>query len=340
MRKIIAIVAVLAIVAVSFSFTPANAGPGFFKHLGRTFLFKTSALFKPNPAVYPVEANNHFHYSLKNVLGNTTTFKGLMYDLGPTHPYDASNKSGDWEIIEFCFSDACYNAGTTGETGKEKAPGYEEVMTALFSPHSIASVGKFGMMGTGRVDVWPSSEKGTIDSMYFGCMFIPFTVAKMQIDNKELKLSKCLTWDIRNKDKAKRYPMTDSADTLKVPPVIIKGSTYLPMRDMAEKVIGKDLCKVGWDAKTKTASYTFEYKNVYFKMMLPLDKKTVTLELKTGDGKIFRDNVTVSTAATIYNGSTVVPVRMVSELLGAKVNYEAATKSVTIYFPEAETPEQ
>lgn len=338
MRKIIAVVAVLAIVAVSFSLTPANAGPGFFKHLGRTFLFKMSALFKPNPTVYPVESNNHFKYSCKNVLGKTTKFQGLMNNLGPTAPYNADDKSGDWEIVEFCFSDACYNAGTTGTTGQEKAAGYEEYMTSLFSPHSIASVGKFGMMGTGRVDVWPLGEKGTLDSMYFGCMFVPFTVAKMQIDNKELKLTKCLSWNITNRDKSKRYPLTDSADTLKVPPVSIKGSTYLPMRDMAEKVIGKEFCNVGWDAKTKTASYTFEYKNVYFKMMLPLDKKTVTLELKTGDGKILRDNVTVKTAATNYNGATVVPVRMVSELLGARVDYDAATKSITIYFPEAEEP--
>jgi HJR/Mrr/RecB family endonuclease len=128
--------------------------------------------------------------------------------------------------------------------------------------------------------------------------------------------------------------MTDSADTLNVPPVILKSSTYLPMRDMGEKVIGKDYCKVGWDAATRTASYTFEYKNVYFKMMLPVDKTTVTLELKDGTGKIHRDNVVVKTAATIYQGRTVVPVRMVSELLGAKVDYEAATKTVTVYFPE------
>ncbi len=333
MKKIIAIVAVLAIAAVGFS-TPANAGPGFFKHLNRTFLFKFSALFAPNPTVYPYQSNNHFHYSMKNVTDKTQKFQGMMNNLGPTAPYDANTKSGDWEIVEYCFSDACYNAGVTGTTGKEKEPGFEEAMTALFSPHGVASVGKFGQMGTGRVDVWPVGDKGTLDSMYFGCMLIPFTVAKMQIDNKELKLTKCLTWDIRNKDKALRYPMTNSTDTLKVPPVIIKGSTYLPMRDMGEKVIGKDYCQVGWDAATKTASYTFAFKSVYFKMSLPLNSTTVTLELKTGDGKMFKDKVTVKTAAINYNGSTVVPVRMISELLGARVDYEAATKTVTCYFPE------
>jgi hypothetical protein len=334
MRKFIAVVAVLAIVAAGFAITPANAGPGFFKHLNRTFLFKTVALFAPNPAVYPEQSENHFKYSMKNVIGKTSKFQGMMNNLGPTKPYNADDKTGDWEIVEYCFSDACYNAGITGTTGKEKEAGFEEAMTALFSPHSIASAGKFGMMGTGRVDVWPINEKGTIDSMYFGVMLIPFTVAKMQINNTEVKLTKVLTWDIRNKDKAKRYPMTDSTDTLKVPPVILKGSTYLPMRDMAEKVIGKDFCKVGWDAATKTASYTFEYQNVYYKISLPLDKTTVTLELKTGDGKIFRDNVTVSTPATNYKGSTVVPVRLVSELMGAKVSYEASTKTVTVSMPE------
>ena len=337
MRKFIAIVAVLAIVAAGFAITPANAGPGFFKHLNRTFLFKPSALFKPHPSIFPVEADNHFYYSMMNLTGKSTKFQAVMNNLGPTKPYDADNKSGDWEIVEFCFSDACYNSGIVG-TSKEKAAGVEEKMTALFSPHSVASVGKFGMMGTGRVDVWPEGNKGTFDSMYFGCLFIPFTMAKMQINNTELKLTKVLTWNISNKDKSKRYPMTDSTDTLKVPPVILNGSTYLPMRDMGEKVIGKDYCKVGWDAATKTASYTFEYQNVYFKMFLPLDKTTVTLELKTGDGKILRDNVTVKTPATNYKGSTVVPVRLVSELMGAKVDYEAATKTVTVYLPDAESP--
>jgi hypothetical protein len=258
----------------------------------------------------------------------------MMNNLGPTTPYDRDTKSGQWGIVEFCFSDACYNCTVTGTTGKEKEAGYEEAMTAMFSPPDDQAISKFGQMGTGRVDVWPMGDKGTVDSLFFGCMLIPFTVAKMQIDNKQLNLTKCLSWNIRNRDKMKRYTLTDSTDTLKVPPVIIKGSTYLPMRDMGEKVIGKDYCKVGWDNATKTASYTFEYDNVYFKLFLPLNSTTVTMELKTGDGKIFRDKVTVKTAAINYNGSTVVPVRMVSELLGAKVNFDAATKTVTCYFPD------
>lgn len=333
MKKIIAIVAVLAIVAVGFS-TPANAGPGFFKHLNRTFLFKFSAMFNAHPDFYPVQANNHFHYTMKNVLDKTTKFQGVMANLGPTNPYDRDTKKGEWGIVEFCFSDACYNIGNIGTTSKDKAPGYEEEMTAMFSPPDDFKIAKFGQMNTGRVDVWPVGDKGTLDSMYFGCMLIPFTVAKMTIDDKELKLTKCLSWNIANRDKMKRYTLTDSTDTLKVPPVIIKGSTYLPMRDMGEKVIGKEYCQVGWEAATKTASYTFAYENVYFKMSLPLNSTTVTLELKTGDGKMFKDKVTVKTAAINYNGNTVVPVRMISELLGARVDYDGATKTVTCYFPD------
>ncbi|MEZ4812348.1 MAG: copper amine oxidase N-terminal domain-containing protein [Caldisericia bacterium] len=43
--------------------------------------------------------------------------------------------------------------------------------------------------------------------------------------------------------------------------------------------------------------------------------------------------VTMSVAPLIINGRTVVPLRFISEALGASVEWIGATKSIKIYYP-------
>jgi hypothetical protein len=324
MKKIAVVIAV-AIVAVIFLGTIGiSAAPSFFAHLGRTFLFKPVAKFKPST---DVKADNHIWISMKNTTDKERKFIGVITNLGPTAPED-------WEIVQYCFSDACYPPGVEGKTNRELKPGEEEPISVQLAPHDKKS--KHGQFGTAKIEVYPEDQKDMKSAFYVGSIFIPWTRAYFTLDNKTVKIQKCPVWDPMNKDKTKRYPIVESEGSLKVPPVLLKGSTYLPFRDMGEMLLG---AKVEWDSKNRIAMYTIGESNAYFKMSLPIDKKEATLQLKLGNGTMLTDKVTLKAAATIYNGSTVVPLRGVVELFGGHVEWDQTAKKATIILPPPEKEE-
>lgn len=324
MKKIVAVVAV-AIVAVIFLGTIGiSAAPTFFGHIGRTFLFKPNALFKP---ANDVKADNHIWISMKNTTDKARKFIGVITNLGPT-------ATDQWEIVQYCFSDACYPPGVEGTTNRELKPGEEELVSAQCAPHTSRS--KHGQFGTAKIEVYPEDQKDLKAAFYLGSIFMPWTRAYFTLDNKTVKIQKCLTWDPMNKDRSKRYPITETEGSLKVPPVLLKGSTFLPFRDMGEMLLG---AKVEWDSKNRIAMYTIGDTDAYFKMSLPIDKKEATLQLKLGNGTMLTDKVALKAAATIYNGSTVVPLRGVVELFGGAVEWDQATKKATIILPPPEKEE-
>jgi len=326
MKKLALIIAVALLIGIIA--TPIQAGPKLFSHNNRTFYFRPCAFYYS----IDLKPDNHHYFTMKNVTGKEQKFSGVIHNLGPSIPED------DWEIVQYCFSDACYPPEIVGTTGGEIPNGIDEDCTAQFSPHATKSKGKFGNFGTAAVDVWPVSDKAAKDTMYIVSYFIPFTIAEMVQDNAKLEVKKCNTWDPLNKDKTKRYPLTSEEFTLKVPPVNLKGSMYLPFRDMGEKVLG---AKVEWDAKTRTAMYVIgDIDKTFFKISLPIDKPTATLEARLGNGMKMKDVITLKKPATIYKGSTVVPLRGVVELFGGGVEYDAATRGVKIYLPAPVSEEE
>jgi len=97
------------------------------------------------------------------------------------------------------------------------------------------------------------------------------------------------------------------------PPVAIDGTTLVPLRGIFE-ALG---AKVEWDGATQTVSAVKGDIQV-----------SVQLNNKTGyvNGKAIPLNV----APQAINGSTMVPLRFISESLGAKVEWDGATRTVTI----------
>jgi hypothetical protein len=98
-----------------------------------------------------------------------------------------------------------------------------------------------------------------------------------------------------------------------VEPQIIGGSTMVPMRVIFEALD----CVMDWDASTKTVSASRGVKS----MSLTVNHKTAVL-----NGK----NVTLDAAPCIVNGSTLVPVRFVSEALGLEVKWDQNTRTVNL----------
>jgi len=96
------------------------------------------------------------------------------------------------------------------------------------------------------------------------------------------------------------------------PPVIDNGRTLVPMRAIFE-ALG---ASVKWDGATKTVNAS---------------KGNTNIKLVIG-GQAYKNGklADMDVPAQIYNGSTMVPLRFVSEALGAKVAWDGSTSTVNI----------
>lgn len=104
---------------------------------------------------------------------------------------------------------------------------------------------------------------------------------------------------------------------LEAPPMITSGVTVVPIRFVAES-FGVEL---KYEASTKVISFVTE-----------TGKK---IELKIGSKMALIDGtpVQLQAAPQIVKGKTMIPLRFVSEALGASVNYNASSKQITLTKP-------
>lgn len=96
-------------------------------------------------------------------------------------------------------------------------------------------------------------------------------------------------------------------------PIVVEGRTLVPLRAIFEQ-LGVN---TQWDAKTKTVKAAKGKK----KMWLKIGERHANV-----DGK----SLQLDQEARIVNGRTLVPLRFVSESLGAQVNWNGATSTVDI----------
>jgi hypothetical protein len=90
------------------------------------------------------------------------------------------------------------------------------------------------------------------------------------------------------------------------------GSSYIWVRDLA-KALG---ATVNWDQENQAAVYT---------------KNGKTITFFTNKSVYASNNVeqNTPTPAMLYNGVTLIPMRLMSEVLGANVHFDDATKVIT-----------
>ena len=96
------------------------------------------------------------------------------------------------------------------------------------------------------------------------------------------------------------------------------GRTMVPIRFISESLGAA----VGWDEKTKTVTITGKDKS----------GEVMIVKLRIGENRatVNGKNVAFDTKAEFKNGRTMVPLRFVSEVLGAKVSWDQNTKTVNI----------
>jgi hypothetical protein len=114
---------------------------------------------------------------------------------------------------------------------------------------------------------------------------------------------------------------------VEVPPVIKSGRTLVPVKAISES-LGADVI---WDAKAKTVT-------------IVKNSDTIILTINASDVRKNGNALNkLEVPAQIVNGRTMVPVRFVSETLGAEVDWDGATRTVKVTFTEKKadmTPEE
>lgn len=109
----------------------------------------------------------------------------------------------------------------------------------------------------------------------------------------------------------------DGVETsLQVAPMLIGGSTMVPLRFIGE-VLG---AKVDWNGDEKKVTYT-------------LGKQVVVLWIGKKEALVNGATLSMSAAPTIVSGKTLVPLRFIGEALGASVEWVASSKTILIYYP-------
>ncbi len=108
-----------------------------------------------------------------------------------------------------------------------------------------------------------------------------------------------------------------------VMPVIIEGRTLVPLRGIFE-ALG---ARVGWEAETRTITGA-------------KDDKTIVLQPDNLLASVSGKEVTLDVPPKIISDRTMVPVRFISEALGAEVGWDDATRTVTITSPAVEVVEK
>ncbi|MGE5391286.1 MAG: copper amine oxidase N-terminal domain-containing protein [Deltaproteobacteria bacterium] len=101
--------------------------------------------------------------------------------------------------------------------------------------------------------------------------------------------------------------------TMSAPAQVVNGSTLVPLRFVGE-AFG---CDVSWNSSIRTA-------------IVKLVDQTIEVPIGASYAVINGNKVQVKVPAQIIKGSTYVPLRFISENLGAKVDYNSGTRTVSI----------
>lgn len=115
--------------------------------------------------------------------------------------------------------------------------------------------------------------------------------------------------------------INDSPKEIDVPPKIIEGRTYLPIRWIAEP-LGAE---VEWNGNEKKV--TVILKSTIIELWI---NKNVA---KVNENYVFIDADNPNVVPLIIQGRTMLPIRFVAESLGCKVDWDNLTKKITITYP-------
>ena len=108
--------------------------------------------------------------------------------------------------------------------------------------------------------------------------------------------------------------LNDVPYQLDVPPVLVKGTAFLPARFVTEELL---CAEVKWDATTKI-------------MEITKDEINVKMSFKTGQSSVNNQKVEISHPPFIKDGRTLLPLHFLAENLNISTEFNATDKTITI----------
>jgi hypothetical protein len=115
---------------------------------------------------------------------------------------------------------------------------------------------------------------------------------------------------------------SSSSIVLDAPPVIVEGRTLVPIRAVVESLGGT----VAWDAASQTVTISLDGT----KLKLVIGKSSASVNGKS----MPIDSTNPKVVPQILNSRTMLPLRFVAESLGADVQWEGSTQTITITYPK------
>ena len=112
----------------------------------------------------------------------------------------------------------------------------------------------------------------------------------------------------------KKATVNGSSVELSTPPESIEGRTYLPLRFLAENILGTS---PNYDAKTK-------------KITIKTELDTAILTLNSKEATLNGKKITIENAPIVKNGNTLLPLRFFVDNFGLTVSYDASKKEVVV----------
>jgi hypothetical protein len=202
-------------------------------------------------------------------------------------------------FFQFCYSDICYL--DEGVSPKKFKPGQKETIDVSMTPFNETKTGDKTYI---NLEVYPVEDPTLKERIeFFGIV----------VDKTEIDLTV-------GKNTAK---INDKSEKLDAAPFIDKqsGRTLVPLRFIGEKLTAD----IGWVA----AESRVDYKLGDMTLSFWINKKEAQIKI----GNNYNKTVALDIAPKIVNSRTFVPVRVVSELLGSKVEWDSKTQGIKIIFP-------
>ena len=185
--------------------------------------------------------------------------------------------------------------------GKVIVIGFTDPDATLDPPAKINPDGTFTIEQT--LDKAPTSIKVTATN---SC---GFTTSRNTAVIKYVKFFLTLGSMVAKDYEGNVYPLQAAAQS-------VKGSTYVPMRFIGERLGAQ----IDWNGKEKKVTYV-------------LGRNTVEIWISKKTAKINGEDVEMPGAPVIVSGTTLVPLRFVGNALGAGISWDIDTKTATVEYP-------
>jgi hypothetical protein len=186
-------------------------------------------------------------------------------------------------------------------TGKTEAGA---TVTVAGAQVSVAADGSFSIMymfpkeGLNVVEVTSADAAGNHTKTGIPVTYVARTLIRLQVGNKTAMIN-------------------DAAKTLQAAPINVKGTVMIPIRFIGEAF-----------------GATVEWEHIFKIVRLQLGSTTIYLQVGSNYASVNGKKIVLQGLPSIISGTTMVPIRFISEAFNAEVVWNAPTQGIDITYPK------